>query len=147
MKRILVAVDGSEHSMKAVDAAAEMASGAGAKLSLLAVVPSAAAMADELEVYARTEGLLKELPRILASVQPTFLEPAAARARAKKATDISLETATGDAATEILATARDKGVDMIVVGSRGRGRLHGLLLGSVSQKVATHAPCSVLIVR
>jgi nucleotide-binding universal stress UspA family protein len=52
MKRILVAVDGSEHSMKAVDTAAEMAAGAGVKLSLLAVVPSAAAMADELEVNA-----------------------------------------------------------------------------------------------
>lgn len=133
--------------MKAVDAAAEIAAAVGAKISLLAVVPSVLAIADELESYARAEGLLNELPRILASVQPAFMESAAARARAKRGTDVSVETATGDAAAEILATAREKGVDLIVMGSRGRGRFSGLLLGSVSQKVATHAPCSVLIVR
>lgn len=147
MERILVAVDGSEHSMKAVDTASGIAAAVGAKLSLLAVVPSVTAVAEELEAYARTENLLHELPRLLASVQPAFLEPAAVRARAKRATEVALETATGDPATEILATAREKGVDLIVMGSRGRGRLSGLLLGSVSQKVATHAPCSVLIVR
>jgi nucleotide-binding universal stress UspA family protein len=147
MERILVAVDGSEHSTKAVDAAASMATAVGAKLSLLAVVPSMAAVAGDLESYARSENLLNELPRLLASVQPAFLEPAAARARAKRVTEVSLETATGDPATEILATAHAKGVDLIVMGSRGRGRLSGLLLGSVSQQVSSHAPCSVLIVR
>jgi nucleotide-binding universal stress UspA family protein len=147
MERILVAVDGSEHSTRAVDAAASMAIAVGAKLSLLAVVPSMAAVAGELESYARTENLLNELPRLLDSVQPAFLEPAAARARAKRVTEVSLETVTGDPATEILATAHEQGVDLIVMGSRGRGRITGLLLGSVSQQVSTHAPCSVLIVR
>ena len=147
MERILVAIDGSEHSMKAVDAAADIATAVGAKLLLLAVVPSIATVAAELEPYARTEHLLNELPRLLAAVQPPFLEPAAARARAKQVPEISLETAAGDPATEILAAARDKGIDLIVVGSRGRGRLGGILLGSVSQKIVTHAPCSVLIVR
>jgi nucleotide-binding universal stress UspA family protein len=147
MERILVAVDGSEHSARAVDAAASIASAVGARLSLLAVVPSMAAVAGELESYARAENLLNELPRLLASVQPAFLEPAAARARAQHVSDVSLETVTGDPATEILATAHEKGIDLIVMGSRGRGRLSGLLLGSVSQQVSTHAPCSVLIVR
>lgn len=147
MKHILVAVDGSEHSTKAVDAAAIIASAVGAKLSLVAVLPSLAEMADELEPYARAENLLNELPRLLGSMQPAFLEPAAARARAKRVSEVALETTTGNPATEILAMARDKSVDLIVVGSRGRGRLSGLLLGSVSQKVAAHAPCSVMIVR
>jgi nucleotide-binding universal stress UspA family protein len=147
MERILVAVDGSESSMKAVDTAAGMAAALGAKLSVLAVAPSLTTVVEELESYARAENLLKELPALLASVQPAFLEPAGARARAKGASDVSLETATGDPAAEIIATARANRVDLIVMGSRGRGRLSGLLLGSVSQKVAIHAPCSVMIVR
>jgi len=147
MDRILVAVDGSEHAAKAVDAAAKIAASTGAKLSLLAVIPSASEVADELEAYARTEHLLHDLPQLLASVQPAFLEPAAERARTQGAATVSVETASGDPAAEILASAREHGADLIVVGSRGRGRLSGLLLGSVSQKIASHAPCSVLIVR
>jgi nucleotide-binding universal stress UspA family protein len=52
-----------------------------------------------------------------------------------------------DTALEITDFALANDVDLIVVGSRGRGRLPGLLLGSVSQKLATHASCSVLIAR
>jgi nucleotide-binding universal stress UspA family protein len=147
MERILVAVDSSENSMKAVDAAATIAAACGASLSLLAVVPSAASIAEELEAYARSEHLLNELPSILAAVQPAFLDTAERRARDKRVMNVSKETAMGDPASAIVETARDKRCDLIVLGSRGRGRLSGLLLGSVSQKVVTHAPCAVLVVR
>ncbi len=55
--------------------------------------------------------------------------------------------ADSDPDAEILDFAREHAIDLIVVGSRGRGRLPGLVLGSVSQKLASHAPCSVLIAR
>jgi nucleotide-binding universal stress UspA family protein len=50
-------------------------------------------------------------------------------------------------ALEIIDCARAYDVDLIVVGTRGRSRLPGLLLGSVSQKLASHAPCPLLIAR
>lgn len=53
----------------------------------------------------------------------------------------------GDPATEILELAQTEGVDLIVVGSHGRTGLRRFLLGSVSNKITTHAPCSVLVVK
>jgi nucleotide-binding universal stress UspA family protein len=53
----------------------------------------------------------------------------------------------GDPAQEILAAARDHGADLVVAGTRGRGALERLLLGSVARKVLQHADASVLVVR
>ncbi len=53
----------------------------------------------------------------------------------------------GDPATEILATARDSGADLIVVGSHGRTGLSRILLGSVARSVAQESTVSVLVVR
>jgi nucleotide-binding universal stress UspA family protein len=53
----------------------------------------------------------------------------------------------GDPATEIVASAREDNADLVVMGSRGRTRLSSIVLGSVSRKVLSHAPCSVLLVR
>lgn len=54
---------------------------------------------------------------------------------------------TGDAADEILASARQAGCDLIVTGSRGLGDLHRLIAGSVAHDVLLHSRCSVLVMR
>ena len=53
----------------------------------------------------------------------------------------------GDDHESIIEVARIRDSSLIVMGSRGLGRLAGLVLGSTSQKVVSHAPCPVLIVR
>jgi nucleotide-binding universal stress UspA family protein len=53
----------------------------------------------------------------------------------------------GPAAEAILEVAATRKSEIIVMGSRGLGRLEGALLGSNSQKVVSHARCPVLIVR
>jgi nucleotide-binding universal stress UspA family protein len=53
----------------------------------------------------------------------------------------------GDPAGEIVAFARDAGMDLIVMGTHGRTGLERLLMGSVAEKVMREAPCSVLVVK
>ena len=53
----------------------------------------------------------------------------------------------GSPAEAIIEVAKTRHSDVIVIGSRGLGRLAGLVLGSTSQKVVSYAPCPVLIVR
>jgi nucleotide-binding universal stress UspA family protein len=61
--------------------------------------------------------------------------------------DEELVVAEGRPAEEILAQARKKAVDLVVLGSQNTGSLKRLLLGSTSEQVLRDAPCSVLIVR
>jgi len=62
-------------------------------------------------------------------------------------TDIETMVVIGDPARAIVEAATKKKADLIVIGSRGLGDLQGLLLGSVSHKVAQSASCSCVVVR
>jgi nucleotide-binding universal stress UspA family protein len=58
-----------------------------------------------------------------------------------------VETSSVSAADAIITYAQEKGVDLIVVGTKGRSGMSKALLGSVASKVVTHSPYSVLVVR
>jgi nucleotide-binding universal stress UspA family protein len=58
-----------------------------------------------------------------------------------------VETTSASAADEIIKYAKEKGVDFIVVGTKGRSRMSKALLGSVASKVVTYSSCSVLVAR
>ena len=73
-------------------------------------------------------------------------EAAAARLR-QAGLDATTEVRSGDPAHQIIASAREHGAGLIVVGTRGQTGLRRLILGSVARNVLLYAPCSVLVVR
>jgi nucleotide-binding universal stress UspA family protein len=68
------------------------------------------------------------------------------RARLAGATTIQLDSRHGEVTRTLIDIARQKPADIIIVGKRGAGRIAGLLLGSVSQKLASLSPVPVTIV-
>ena len=146
MKRVLVGVDGSSAALKAVDFAADLANKYEAKLVLLTVGRSPG-VEPAFEEYARIEHISQPATELALATTRSILDSARDNARAKGAMRISTEWSFGDPAQEIIATARKQHADLIVVGSRGHGRLGGLLVGSVAQKLVSLAPCPVVVVR
>jgi nucleotide-binding universal stress UspA family protein len=86
------------------------------------------------------------LPEVLEDAGRDVLAKAAARAEQRGARHIHTEIRAGEPAETLIAVAKERAADAMVLGKRGRGRLAGLVLGSVSQKVVTNAPCPVIVV-
>lgn len=147
MKRILAAVDRSDASLRAADLGADLARRYGAELVLLTVGRDVGAPDPGMEEFAHMEHIREPAPTLALEALRDGLETVRDRAMEKGARTVLLEAVAGDPAEEIVAFAKDDGADLIVVGSRGHGRLAGLLLGSVAQKVLAHAHCPVLVVR
>jgi len=142
IQRILVTTDGSEGASRAIETAARLAQASGARLLILTV--SADHLPAAQLAQAKRQGILEG--DLLERLSQDILRAARKHARDAGAADIEILDAAGDATEVILDVARREAADMVVIGRRGRGRLAGLLLGSVSQKLAALAPCSVVIV-
>ena len=84
---------------------------------------------------------------VLRKVAETVLKVARQKAEKIGAKKVKTAIGTGDPATSILGFAKRRKVDMVVVGTRGLGKLKGTILGSVSRKIANSAETSCLIVR
>ena len=135
---ILIAVDGSTHSDEALAYARGMAENFGARLMLV-------------HAYPQTSDLLgyEDFERLVSRRQAAGQEviDAARRQLGDSGADIHENLLEGPEAEAILAAAETHGVDLIVMGTRGRGSIEGLLFGSVSRKVTHLAPCPVLLIR
>lgn len=147
MKRILAAIDGSEASMRAVELAADLATKFEAELLLVDVVEHGSPPDWALADYVRLDQICGDMGQFAESFARDMLEKAQAKATARGAREIRSEIRFGDAAQEILRVREETVADAIVVGSRGRSRLVGALLGSVSQRIAAQAQCMVAIAR
>ncbi len=144
IERILVAVDGSEHALRAVELAAVLASAYKAPLeivhivSLTTMVPFGMSGPDSFE-YGRLEDSLR-------TRADQYLAQAKEKAwQANVEATVAVES--GDPATHIVEHAAELGADVICIGRRGLGNVTGLLLGSVSHKVAHLADQTVVTVR
>lgn len=140
IKTILVPLDGSDESRRALALAADLAEKYGAGLVLLHVVDLNQKMSalDRVTMsgYVPAE-ILEDGYRLTADALRSV--PA----------DISAKTETvaGDPAETILRRAESLPADLIVLGSRGMGAVAGLVMGSVSQTVLHRALCPVVVVK
>ncbi len=144
MKRILVATDDSEGADRAVDYAARRAKADGAELLIVNVIGGYGLPDKVFRAFTRAEQTW--LTELLESLSAETLTKARDRARSAGATIIELESRDGDVAPTIIAIAQEKAADAIIVGKRGAGRVTGLLLGSVSQKLVSLSPLPVTVV-
>jgi nucleotide-binding universal stress UspA family protein len=141
MRHIMVATDGSKGANRAIDVAAGLASALAGDLLIATVADSQ--LEEEARQFARVEGNIGD---VLEALSAKTLRDAEARARHLGASRIELRTGSGDVAQSLIDIAAGNSVEMIVLGRRGRGQLAGLLLGSVSQKLVSLAPCAVTVV-
>jgi nucleotide-binding universal stress UspA family protein len=137
-ENLLVAVDGSEASNRALDKALELAQLTGASITALAVE-------GPLPAYAATIGEVDEVKREKDLFFGRLADDVRRRAEGLGIA-VDVEVRAGHAAELITSVAREKRVDLVVLGHRGHF-LRDHLLGSTADRVAEHAECPVMIVR
>jgi nucleotide-binding universal stress UspA family protein len=142
MKKILMATDGSEISDRALGVACEFARLFTAEIVLVNVEQGFPP--NDVEPFNISQTVT--IDEVLYAASKKLLALAQQKANALGIADVRTHSGLGDPAGYILEFAREEKPDLIVVGRRGRGQLAGLLLGSVSQKLVSFAPCSVLVV-
>ena len=136
MSKILVGYDGSASAKMALDRAARMAAPTDS-LGVISVAPIAAGGARSGGPFVAGDGPAEHRAALAEAVE--YL--------AQRGFEPQTIESIGDPGSAICEAAERNGYNMIVVGSRNLDGVRRLLLGSVSDRVAHHAPCDVLIVK
>jgi len=135
--KVLIPIDGSEHSRKALQRGLEMAEKQGAQVTVMTVAPAAGTILDEMR---NIQDKLNEEYR-------NWLEEAKAMFAAK---GIKVETVFEIGlvpGNNIIRLAEEEKFDRIIMGATGMSGLARILMGSTASKVVAHAPCEVTLVR
>jgi nucleotide-binding universal stress UspA family protein len=136
--KVLVATDGSEHSMKAVQRALELAETQGAQVTLMSVA---------YYVQGNFDGMPMNIQEKLEDEARAALKKGKALFDAKNLPVETVLQAGLVPANLIIQKAQDGKFDRIVIGSTGQNALEKILMGSTASKVVAHAPCEVTVVR
>ncbi|MGI9658846.1 MAG: universal stress protein [Gaiellaceae bacterium] len=131
MEQLLTATDGSEPAMKALEFAIDLAGWKGAALTLVHVVPNDRVRDDEVYWDDADHEILR----------------AAGDLARDRGVETKLVMCSGSPPEAIAKLAEELNADLVVLGSRGRGRVAGRLLGSVSRGVLERAHRPVLVVQ
>jgi nucleotide-binding universal stress UspA family protein len=146
IRRILVPTDGSDHAGRAVEFASDVGLKCDARIHILHVI-NRSKIPNGFSEYVKAEGI-GEAPEVFLShrIGDRILMDAERAVRRNGLKNVELEILRGDPATRIIESAREKDIDMIVMGARGLGAPEGIFLGSVSHKVSylTHCPCTTV---
>ena len=144
--KILMATDGTKHSEAAVQMMCNFNFTKDCELKIVSIVDMAVPLA--IDMYEGYMPSTIEIEKMAKENANKILEETKAQL-AKSLPDlaISTEVLLGSPESRIVETAEEMDADLIVVGSHGYNRWERLLLGSVSDSVVRHAPCSVLVVR
>jgi nucleotide-binding universal stress UspA family protein len=138
MDSILIATDGSPGARAAVEEGLQLACDTGARVTFLGVRQRPLRVLGDPYWQERASNELAKLrPALRAAVGEAD----------RLGVDAEYDLLEGDAAEEIVRLARTRGVDLIVIGSRGLGAVASALLGSVSKRVVHDADRPVLVVK
>jgi nucleotide-binding universal stress UspA family protein len=136
---VMLATDGSAPAERAADLAAALAARYSAKVTVLHTFPPVPDFLGEPNYSQMLDKTLTEARTLVGDV--------AKRLRARGIAEVDTEVVEGPAASAILNLAETRAPDLLVVGARGMSAWNSLVRGSVSQAVAQHAACPVLVIK
>ena len=138
-EKILVPLDGSEHSLRALKIGVQISKKFNGKITLIHVY-------SEVWPIGMHAGSIEQCIEAARKAGAGILADGKKKVRAE---GVQVETllTEGHTVEEILKTAKKGEFDLIVIGARGISRIRGILIGSISDGVTRHAPCPVLVVK
>jgi nucleotide-binding universal stress UspA family protein len=152
MEKILVAVDGSEHSKKALTYAIELTKKFDGKITAINVYSTVVPQTQPIDglstpAMSGTSAALAAKMAEDAKLRGEQVLVEAERFAKEFGVQVEKVLREGDAVNEIVAEAKAGNFNLVVVGHRGMSKLREILLGGVSEGVSHKAPCPVLIVK
>jgi nucleotide-binding universal stress UspA family protein len=146
-KKILIATDGSAPSTKAVKSGVDLAKATGASVLLVTVTELWSALDVAHAADAGINNPIEQYEALADRLAQKSLTAAAEIAKSAGVAAETLHVRDRAPAEGVVATAKEKGSDLIVVGTHGRRGLNRLILGSQAQEILHHSEVPVLVVR